>query len=75
MASLKDDQKPLEDVARESLDTFATIADAARNHLASATKGSLSVPIADNTWTETGEIMLNGKDWTKFFEMNLKKVS
>lgn len=33
------------------------------------------IKIADNTWTEIGEIMLNGKDWTKFFEMNLKKVS
>ena len=33
------------------------------------------IKIADNTWTETGELMLNGKDWTKFFEMNLKKVS
>lgn len=51
MASLKDDQKPLEDVARESLGTFATIADAARNLLDSATRGSLSVQIADNTWT------------------------
>lgn len=33
------------------------------------------IKIADNTWMETGEIMMNGKDWTKFFEMNLKKVS
>lgn len=33
------------------------------------------IKIADNTWTEIGEIMMNGKDWTKFFEMNLKKVS
>lgn len=33
------------------------------------------IKIADNTWTEIGEITMNGKDWTKFFEMNLKKAS
>lgn len=51
MANLENERKPLEDIARESLVTFATIAEAAKDHLASAAGGSLSVPIADNTWT------------------------
>lgn len=51
MANSENEQKPLEDMARESLGTFTTIAEAARDHLASAGEGSLSVPIADNTWT------------------------
>lgn len=51
MANSKNDQKQLEDIARESLGTFAAIADTARDHLSSAAEGSVSIPIADNTWT------------------------
>jgi hypothetical protein len=50
MANSRDDQKQLEDLARESLDTFAMIADAAKDHLASTVKGGVTIPIADNTW-------------------------
>ena len=32
------------------------------------------IRIENDTWTETGEMMLNGKEWTKIFEMTLKKV-
>jgi len=51
MASLEDDQKQIEPIARESLETFATISDAAKSHLASAATGGLSIQIADNSWT------------------------
>ena len=34
------------------------------------------IKIENDTWTETGEMMLtNGKEWMKFFEMTLKKVN
>ncbi|MDQ6788301.1 MAG: hypothetical protein M3033_15965 [Acidobacteriota bacterium] len=33
------------------------------------------IKIEKNTWSETGEMMLNGKDWTKIFEMALQKVN
>lgn len=33
------------------------------------------IKIENDTWTETGEMKLNGKEWTKFFEMILKKVN
>lgn len=51
MTDSENERKPLEDIARESLGAFATIAEAAKNNLASVAEGGLSVPIADNTWT------------------------
>ncbi len=51
MDNLENDQKHIEPIARESLDTFAAIADAARSHLDSAVIGGLSIQIADNSWT------------------------
>ena len=34
-----------------------------------------TIKINNNTWSEIGEITMDGgKNWRKFFEMNLKKV-
>jgi hypothetical protein len=30
--------------------------------------------VKDGTWTEIGEVSLDGKTWNKFLEMNLKRV-
>ncbi|MGY3129322.1 hypothetical protein ACVWZM_000004 [Bradyrhizobium sp. USDA 4501] len=51
MARLEDDQRHIEAIARESLETFATISDAAKSHLASAAGSDVSLQIADNSWT------------------------
>ena len=52
MANLGNERNPIEDMARESLGTIATIAKAAtEKHLAFAANGSLKFPIADNVWT------------------------
>ena len=33
------------------------------------------IKIENNIWSETGEMMLNGKNWIKTFEMTLQKVN
>lgn len=38
------------------------------------TRYSIIIDPAQKTWNETGEYSADGNNWSKFFEMNLKKV-